>query len=224
MKDDMGQLFEKMLKQYTETKCGSERSQVLLDAICKRLPKIYREMIDDYRKGAKKQEKKQEKDEQKKIANLHKETDRLRKELESLQNGTYRDKLDDSDYEDSDSVYSSDEDSRYGKKKPKKKQKAAIGLQERLEQAETEKKEMEEAEVKEKKKVEDLNAEILKQENLIAKKKQDMLELEEKEKTESKLFKNEFPHLKNRDSEVSEERDENKLIDDNDVDYDNTGA
>jgi len=59
---------------------------------------------------------------------------------------------------------------------------------------------------------------------MIAKKKQDMLELEEKEKTESKLFKNEFPHLKNRDSEVSDERDENKLIDDNDVDYDNTGA
>ena len=54
MKDDMGQLFEKILKQYTETKCGSDRSQVLLDAICKRLPKLYREMIDDYRKGAKK--------------------------------------------------------------------------------------------------------------------------------------------------------------------------
>lgn len=42
--------------------------------------------------------------------------------MESLQNGTYRDKLDDSDYEDSDSVYSSDEDSRYGKKIKKKKQ------------------------------------------------------------------------------------------------------
>jgi len=53
----------------------------------------------------------------------------LRKELESLQNGTYRDKLDDSNHTDSDSVYSSDEDSRYdGKKFSKKKQKAAMGL------------------------------------------------------------------------------------------------
>lgn len=83
---------------------------------------------------------------------------------------------------------------------------------------------MQEAEKKEQKKVEDLNAEIQRQTKMIAKKKQDMLELEEKEKTESKLFKKEFPHQRNRDSEVSDERGENKLIDFEDVDYDNNGA
>ena len=83
---------------------------------------------------------------------------------------------------------------------------------------------MQEAEKKEQKKVEDLNAQIDRQTKMIAKKKQDMLELEEKEKTESKLFKAEFPHLRNRDSEVSDEQGQNKLIDLEDVDYDNNGA
>lgn len=85
MLDDLKKyVFERVAKSFSEKQLGSERSHALLTALRKRLPKIYRSMMSQYRQESKKEDKKKEADDRKMIEREKKETTALRRKLQSL--------------------------------------------------------------------------------------------------------------------------------------------
>lgn len=67
LKSDLNAIFGSMASKYSESKLGSERSAALLDGLRRRLPRVYQQIMDQYRTEAKKQERKKKQDMEKKL-------------------------------------------------------------------------------------------------------------------------------------------------------------
>ena len=109
LKSDLHTIFSIFPTKYSESKLGSERAAALLGGLRRRLPKIYDQIMSQYRADAKKEEKKKRKDLERKLVSVKSQTEKLRLQLQSLQNGTYRD-ADDNSTDESEDDYDSEED------------------------------------------------------------------------------------------------------------------
>jgi len=107
----MQTIFGHFKNKYQEEKLGSERASALLGGLIRRLPQIYDKIMTDYRVNDKKQEKKKAQADERKLIEMKGRTTKMGTLLQSLKDGTYRDKLDESSDEDhSEEEYDSEED------------------------------------------------------------------------------------------------------------------